>query len=243
MNAPLLTQKRVPGIVGISTFVDHAYQLAMQRTAVAAAGDPDGPINQLRTATVTLDFHRLVTNLKAGRKDEAEEQVAKTSQALAAAGADFIVVTSGTTSTLTARARERVSIPFLDIAEACLKGDGPAGPVGLLSTSYTVAGGIFHAAAKRRDLALVVPQPQTAERVDRAIFGELVRGSASEGGMQVFRDAIAELAAAGARSIILGNTDLTLVVDDLRRTSTVPLVDSVQAHATAAAHAALTGEI
>src|SRR6185437_12102221 len=112
------------------------------------------------------------------------------------------------TSTLTTRARERVSLPFLDIAEACLREATPAGPIGLLCTSYTTAGGMFDAAAKRRGATLIVSPTDTAARVDQAIFGELVRGETSDAGLRVFHDAIEELANSGATSIILGNTDL-----------------------------------
>jgi aspartate racemase len=238
----ILEQKLVPGLIGISTYVDYAYQKEMQLTAIAAAGT-SGPINQLRTVTVTLDFNLLVTNLREGRKAAAEEQVAVAARALAAAGSDFIVVTSGTTSTLTARARESVSVPFLDIAEACLREATPEGPIGLLCTSYTTAGGLFHAAAKRRGATLIVSPTDTAERVDQAIFGELIRGETSDAGLRVFHDAIEELTSLGAASIILGNTDLTLVADILQKTTEVPLIDSARAHARNAAHAALAGQL
>jgi aspartate racemase len=237
---PILTQKLIPGIVGISTYVDFAYQKEMQLAAVAAAGT-SGPVNQLRSVTVTLDFNLLVTNLQAGRKRAAEEQVAAAVVALARAGADFAVVTSGTTSTLTALAREQVSIPFLDLAEACFKPARPAGPVGLLCTSYAAKGGFFQEAATRRQTPLIVPPSDTAEHVDRAIFGELVCGAVSDSGLQIFRDALAGLVAAGAASIILGNTDLTLVESDLQKTCPVPLIDSARAHARDAARAALSG--
>ena len=238
----ILSQQWVPGIVGISTYVDYAYQKEMQLTAIKAAGT-QGPINQLRTVTVTLDFNLLVANVQSGRKEAAEEQVAVTAQALQAGGADFIVVTSGTTSTLTARARQRVSIPFLDLAEAAWIDVTPATPVGLLSTTYAAAGGIFQAVAERRGAKLILPQPQTAACVDQAIFGELIRGQVSEQAVQILRDAIAELVDRGSVSIILGNTDMTLAADQLQKTASVPLIDSARAHARAAARAALDGRL
>jgi aspartate racemase len=238
----ILTQQLVPGIVGISTYVDYAYHKEMQLTAIAAAGSR-GPINQLRTVTVTLDFNLLVTNLQVGRRDAAEEQVAVASQALEAAGSDFIVVTSGTTSTLTARALQRVSIPFLDIAEACWKQARPAGPVGLLCTRYAAAGGIFQAAAMRNGATLILPPPDTAERIDRTIFGELICGDVSDTCLRVLGTAIEELAAMEVASIILGNTDMTLAAEDLQKMTTIPLIDAARAHARDAAHIALTGRL
>jgi aspartate/glutamate racemase len=241
-NMSVLSQRLVPGIVGISTYVDCVYQKEMQLTAVRAAGIK-GPINQLRTVTVTLDFNMLVANLQAGRKEAAEEQVAVTAEALQAAGADFLVVTSGTTSTLTGRARARVSIPFLDLADAAWKEASQAGPVGLLCTSYATAGGIFQATADRHGAMLVLPSLRTAQRIDEVIFGELICGEVSEGGVGVLRDAIAELVERGAVSIILGNTDMTLAADRLKQLTPAALIDSARAHARAAGRAAVEGHL
>lgn len=238
----VLSQNLVPGIVGISTYVDYVYQKEMQLAARGAAGNK-GPINQLRTVTVSLDFNLLVRNLQAGQKEAAEEQVAAACQALESAGADFIVVTSGTTSTLTLRARQRVSIPFLDLAEACWTDLQPPGPVGLLCTRYAAAGGIFQAAAARHGTTLILPVPQTTERVDQAIFGELVCGDVSDACVRIFSDAIAEMVDQGASSIILGNTDMTLAVAHLEKAVSIPLIDAARSHARVAAHAALEGKL
>lgn len=235
-----LVQRLVPGIVGISTFVDYVYQKEMQQTATAAAGTT-GPINQLRTVTATLDFSLLVANLQTGRKDAAEEQVAVACQALVAAGSDFIVVTSGTTSTLTSLARQKVSVPFLDLAEACWTQAKPATPIGLVCTRYATVGGIFQRAAARHGATLLLPPAGTAERVDQAIFSELVLGNPSPACLGVLAAAIEELAAMGAASVILGNTDMSLAAEQLQRASPVPLIDAARAHARAAAHIALTG--
>jgi aspartate racemase len=234
-----MQQKLVPGIVGISTYVDFAYQKAMQLAAVEAAG-VDGPINRLRSVVATLDFHLLIENLRADKRADAEAQVTEAIETLARARADFIVVTSGTTSTLTGPARERVKLPFLDLATACFKPNPPAAPVGLLATGYTVKAGQFDAAARAK---MVVPKDKTQQRVDQAIFGDLVRGNPSRASIDIFREALAELASASTKSIILGNTDLTLVAAELQKTSAVPLIDSTTAHARAAARAAISGTL
>lgn len=233
----------MPGIVGISTYVDYVYQKELQLAALAAAGG-EGPINQLRTATVTLDFNRLIVNLQAGQRDAAIDQVTEAVQALAAAGADFVVVTSGTTSTLTGGARRKVSIPFLDLGEATWhEVPAQAGPVGILATSYAAAGGIFQAPAQRHSRTVVLPSQDTQRDADEVIFRELVRGQVSERVISALRAAIAELAQKGAASIILGNTDMSLAAAELQKTSPVPLIDSSRAHARAAARAALAGHI
>jgi aspartate racemase len=234
-----MQQKLVPGIVGISTYVDFAYQKVMQ-LAAAETGGADGPINQLRTVTATLDFHLLIENLRADRRADAEAQVTEAIETLARAGADFIVVTSGTTSTLTGPARHRVKLPFLDLAAACFKPTPPPAPVGLLATGYTVKAGQFDAATGAKT---IVPNDKTQQRVDQAIFGDLVRGNPVRVTIDIFREALAELATAGAKSVILGNTDLTLVAAELQKTSALPLIDSTTAHARDAARAAITGTV
>jgi aspartate racemase len=237
-----IAQKLVPGIVGISTYVDAVYHAEMQQTALAASGEP-GPINRLRTVTVTLDFKQLLANLFAGDIAAAEEQVADAAFAIERAGADFVVVTSGTTSTLTARARERVRLPFLDLADAAMAeavaGGAPA--IGLVATRRAAGGGIFQAAAEARRAQLLTPPPDTAARIDAVIFDELVCGTVTDTGVSVLRDAIAALAQRGARAVILGNTDMTLAAARLAEAAPVPLVDGTRAHARAAARAALAG--
>jgi aspartate racemase len=238
----VLSQKLVPGIVGISTYVDYAYHKEMQLAAVGAAGT-SGPINQLRSVTVTLDFNLLVLNLQAGRRSAAEEQVAAACRSLEAAGADFVVVTSGTTSTLTTAARQHTSIPFLDLAEACWRRTPMPAKVGLLSTRYAAAGGLFQAAAKRHGAELVLPPENLAERIDHVIFGDLIRGDVSSECIRVLGVAIDQVQGSGAAAIILGNTDMTLAVEQLQKMAAVPLVDAARAHARDAAHAALTGAV
>jgi aspartate racemase len=235
-----MQQKLVPGVVGISTYVDFAYHRAMQIEACRIAGT-SGPINQLRTITVALDFSLLLANLRDGRRGAAQAQVTEAIRTLAAAGASFVVVTSGTTSTLTGPAREETALPFLDLADAAWHEARAGAPVGLLATGYAVAGGLFQAAAARHGGKLVLPSAATAKRVDCVIFDELVCGRVTDDVVTTLTDAVRELAQLGAGSVILGNTDMSLATDKLAPGSPVPLVDASLAHARAAARAALSG--
>jgi aspartate racemase len=234
-----MSQVLTPGLVGISTYVDYVYHREIQETATRESGT-NGPINQLRVITATLDFRRLVTNLRDGRLEDAEEQVATAAETLAAGGADFLVVTSGTTSTLTTRAREQVSLVFLDLAEAAWQEAGGARRVGVLSTRRAAAGGIFQAAAERRGATLLLPRADVAAQLDDVIFSELIHGRVTQAAVRVLHDTVAELAGAGAETVILGNTDMTLAAGRLVDTA-VPVIDSARAHARASARAALRG--
>lgn len=237
-----MNQKLVPGVVGISTYVDFAYHREMQLEACRLAGTR-GPINQLRAVTVALDFNLLLENLRGGRRDAAEAQVTEAIRTLTAAGAGFIVITSGTTSTLAGPARQTVGLPFLDLAEAAMQEARAGAPVGLLATSFAVAGGLFQAAATRRSGKVILPSAETAVRLDRVIFDELVCGRVTDEGVQTLREAVVEVARSGAGSVILGNTDMSLATEKLAAGSPVPLVDGSLAHARAAARAALSGVV
>lgn len=235
-----LSQQLVPGVVGISTYVDGVYHRAMQLAAVAAANS-NGPINQLRVLTATLDFRELIANLMTGLVDAAERQVAAAVETLEAGGADFVVVTSGTTSTLTRLAHERTSMHFLDLAAAAWGEVADVRTCGVLCTRRATAGGIFQRVADQRGVQLLESTPPVAGHVDEVIFGELVHGEVSESGLRVLQDGINDLVDRGAEIVILGNTDMTLALAELTASTQVPLVDSATAHARAAAHAALHG--
>jgi aspartate racemase len=237
-------QQATPGIVGISTYVDHLYQLEMQQTAAATMGS-SGPINRLRSITVTLDFAALVARLAAGDVSAAEQQVTEAARAIHAGGADFLVVTSGTTSTLAAPAQAELGLPILELADAACSAFASLGGTvaGLLSTRRAASAGRFPSAAEVHGVQLVPLSPRAAEAVDSAIFSDLVYGRMPAGCADVLRDAMAELASEGADAIIVGNTDMSLWIDSLQDGSPVTLVDAARAHARAAATAALTGRI
>src|SRR5690606_34389462 len=104
------------------------------------------------------------------------------------------------------------------------------------------AGGTFQAAAHRRGATLLLPRPPLAAGIDALIFDELFYGRVTERAVRTLREAVAELADAGAERVILGNTDMTLAVDRMGETA-VPIIDGACAHARASARAALRGEL
>ena len=75
------------------------------------------------------------------------------------------------------------------------------------------------------------------------IFDDLIRGDVSDACIEVFGLAVEQLHAAGAQAIILGNTDMTLAAQDLRKKAAIPLIDAALAHARDAADAALRGSL
>lgn len=162
-----------------------------------------------------------------------------TARNLERAGADFLVIPCNTAHHFLEAIRRAVRIPVLDITEAVARRAEGFSAVGLLATRATVAAGLYQKALGRRGCRVVVPSPKAQERVDRAIFAV----KAGDLGSQVrgwVREAARELLADGAQALVLGCTEIPLVVDP--QEWSVPVLDSTALLAEAAVEEALREE-
>ncbi|WP_157981723.1 aspartate/glutamate racemase family protein [Protaetiibacter intestinalis] len=232
-------QRLVPGIIGFAPATDAVY-LRELHAAVPTA--QLGTVNTLRSVTASLDTDAFFALDVAGRKAEAEALILAVARSLRAAGADFLVVTSNTGSIILEGAAEQV-LPILDIFAATVDAAVDAGFArpGLLSTARTAASGRYHAAADRRGAVVSTPPRARIAGIDALIGREAIRGVQTPESLRVLQDAVDELAAAGADSVILGCTDLVLYGPDRIGHGVLPVVDSTHAHARAAARLALGG--
>jgi aspartate racemase len=235
-------QKWVPGIVGISLYVDHVYYREIHSAAMDKGGN-DKELNRLRTVLCTLDFNELVRNLLNGQRKEAQLQVISTALQVEAAGADFLVITSGTGTTLLSEMSQRISIPVLDlVGVACRQlSNSNARRVGLLSTSQTLAGGLFQKQGAEYGISVIAPRPETMAAVDDVIFRELIFGAVSESALQCLGAAVREFEEMNVDSVILGCTDLTLLAETIANSAGIPLLDVARLHAATAGRVALAG--
>ncbi|MCS7236270.1 MAG: amino acid racemase [Armatimonadota bacterium] len=162
-----------------------------------------------------------------------------TAQNLERAGADFLVIPCNTAHHFLDSIRRAVKIPVLDITEAVARSAEGLSVVGLLATHATVVAGLYQRALGSRGCRVLVPTPQRQDLVDRAIravkagqLGSQVRAWVREAGL--------ELVASGAQALVLGCTEIPLVVD--ARDWTVPVLDSTALLAQAAVEEALRDE-
>lgn len=159
-----------------------------------------------------------------------------TARNLERAGADFLVIPCNTAHHFLDSIRRSVRIPVLDITEVVAERAGRFSRVGLLATRATVVAGLYQRALGRRGCEVVVPSPSRQELVDRAIFavkagdlGARVRGWVREAGR--------ELLEGGAQALVLGCTEVPLVVE--AEEWPVPVLDSTALLAEAAVEEAL----
>ncbi|MER3455435.1 MAG: aspartate racemase [candidate division GAL15 bacterium] len=174
-------------------------------------------------------------HILAGGEDPTPALVA-TAQNLERAGADFLVIPCNTAHHFLDRIRAAVRIPVLDITEAVADRAAAFSAVGLLATRATVVASLYQKALAKHGCRVLVPSPRRQEQVDRAIYAV----KAGDLGPRVrawVREAAEELISGGAQALVLGCTEIPLVVDP--EEWGVPVLDSTALLAEAAVREAL----
>ena len=161
-------------------------------------------------------------------------------QRLERGGADFLVLCTNTMHKAADEMQRGVSIPLLHIADATaaeVKGRGLS-KVGLLGTRFTMEEDFYRGRlAEQHGLKVLIPTEAEREIVDRVIYEELCTGKIVAASREDYRRVMAHLAEQGAQGIVLGCTEIGLLVRD--EDSQVPLFDTTRIHAVAAAEYAL----
>ncbi len=159
---------------------------------------------------------------------------------LQAGGADLLVVCTNTMHTLAGRIEAECPLPLLHIADPTAAAILQAGirKVGLLGTAFTMEQAFYRDRLQERfGLQVLVPEAEDRRSVHDIIYQELIAGVVRERSRQVYADVIARLVERGAEAIILGCTEIMLLVRP--EDSAVPLFDTTALHARAAVDAAL----
>ena len=143
-------------------------------------------------------------------------------------GADFYVCPDNTAHIVLEKIAHELPIPGLHIADVVCREIESHGwtRVGLLGTKWTMTGPVYAAALAKRGLERLVPDEATRERLNDAIFDELCLGNFMGTATERFVEAITELRARGAECVILGCTEIPLVITE--RNSPLPILDSTR---------------
>ncbi|MEK7346854.1 MAG: aspartate/glutamate racemase family protein [Pseudomonadota bacterium] len=199
-----------------------------------------GGLHSAKLVLVSVDFHEIEALQRAGDWDAAGAAMAQAAQALAAAGADLVVLCTNTMHKVAHHIEAAVNIPLLHIADptaAALKQAGVQ-RVGLLGTRFTMEQAFYRdRLTEQHGLQVIIPSADQRESVHRIIYEELCLGTIRAESREVYRQVMASLVAQGAQAIILGCTEISLLVSE--QDSTVPLFDTTGLHARAAAMQAL----
>jgi aspartate racemase len=194
-----------------------------------------GGLHSAQLVIYSVDFEPVERLQRDGRWDEAGAVLAHAARALEAADAECVVLCTNTMHKVAPAIESAVSIPLLHIADATAAAVVAAGhtDTGLLGTRFTMEEPFYRdRLAEQHGLRVLVPNRADRDLVDRVIFSELCVGRISEDSRTRYRDILHRLAGAGAQAIVLGCTEISLLVgsDD----APVPLFDSTSLHAAAA---------
>lgn len=201
-----------------------------------------GGLHSARVIVYSVDFHDIEQLQHAGRWDEAGALLADAANALARAGADFLVLGTNTMHKVAPAIEAAVTIPLLHIADPTARAIKSAGitTVGLLGTRFTMEQDFYRGRMEAtHGMTVLVPDLADRETVHRIIYEELCMGVVNAASRDAYRAIIARLVDKGAQAVILGCTEISLLVGPAD--ATVPLFDTTALHAQAAAERALDG--
>ncbi len=199
-----------------------------------------GGLHSARVVLYSVDFHDIERLQHAGRWDEAGAMLASAARALQAAGADFLLLCTNTMHKVAPAIETAVTIPLLHIADPTAEAVKQAGirTVGLLGTRFTMEEDFYRGRlAARHGLEVIIPDVADRDLVHRVIYEELCLGVTRDASRTAYRDVIGRLVAQGAQGIILGCTEIGLLVKP--EDAPVPLFDTTLLHAANAVDVAL----
>nr|AGS49946.1 aspartate racemase [uncultured bacterium esnapd26] len=189
----------------------------------------------------SVDYTTVEDLIFAGRWAEAGELLAGAGVSLEAMGADLLLICSNTFSRVNDEVQRAASVPVLHVADAVGGEVSARGmrKVGLLGTRFTMEESFYTDRLAGHGFEVVVPGRDERELVHRVIFEELIRGVLRPESRDAYVRTIAGLAAQGAEAVILGCTEIELLITD--KDTVIPLLPSARLHAEAAVAFALAG--
>ncbi|MCX5071485.1 aspartate/glutamate racemase family protein [Streptomyces sp. NBC_00513] len=198
-----------------------------------------GGLHSARCVLYSVDFAEIERLQAQGRWDEAGEVLADAARSLEAAGADLVLLCTNTMHKVADQVQAAVSVPLLHLADATAEAVRARGlrRVGLLGTAFTMEQDFYRGRLAAGGLEVSVPDADERALVHRVIYEELCIGVVREESRTAYREVIADLVAAGAEGIVLGCTEIELLVG--AEDSPVPVFPTARIHAAAAVDAAL----
>ena len=231
--------QKVIGLIGGMSWESSAeyYRIINERVR-----DRLGGLHSARCLMWSFDFAQVEALQHAGRWDAATELMIEAAQRLERGGADFVMICTNTMHKMAREVEAAISIPLLHIADPTaqrIRADG-LNRIGLLGTAFTMEQEFYKGRLiDHHGLDVLVPDETDRAVVHRIIYEELVQGRIEPSSREAYRGVIARLVARGAQAIILGCTEIMLLVS--AEDSSVPLYDTTTLHAEAAVERAIGG--
>ena len=199
-----------------------------------------GGLHSAKSMMYSVDFAEIEALQHTGRWDEATQAMIEAARHVEAGGADFLIICTNTMHKMADEVEAAIGIPLLHIADATaetIKSQGLT-KIGLLGTKFTMEEDFYRGRlVEKHGLDVLIPATEDREIVHRVIYDELVLGEIKPESREAYKKIIEKLIAAGAQGIILGCTEIGLLVK--AKDSRVPLFDTTYIHAVSAVEMAL----
>lgn len=197
-----------------------------------------GGLHSAKIILYSVDFAQIEKYQADGDWDKSAEELTEAARKLEAAGSDFIVICTNTMHKIVPRIQPQIHIPILHIADAAAEAILQVGMkrVALLGTKYTLTQDFYKGKLLEKGLEVLIPDAVGIKKVNDIIYNELCLGIISDDSRNVFMQIIKDFKDQGAEAVILGCTEIGLLI---RQTdSCLPVFDTTLIHAQAAAQKA-----
>ncbi len=199
-----------------------------------------GGFHSAKIILYSVNFHEIERMLQSGDWIAAGKLLVQAGNSLMAGGADFLILCTNTMHRIAEMIENEVGIPLYHIADATAKEINQAGltRIGLLGTRFTMEQDFFKdRLLHQHGIEIIIPDEKSRESIHRIIFEELCQGIILEKSRSIYRDIINKLIDKQVQGIILGCTEIPMLIN--KEDSSVPLFDTTAIHACAAAEVSL----
>ena len=201
-----------------------------------------GGLHSAKIILYSVDFAEIEECQANGDWEKSAGILANAAVSLQKAGADFIVICTNTMHKVAPEISDKIEIPIIHIADATADALIESGikTAALLGTKYTMQQDFYKERLIKRGISVLIPGDKDIETVNRVIYDELCRGVISSPSRDEYVRIIGELKRRGAEAVILGCTEIGLLVDG--KSSPLPVFDTTVIHAEKAALYSINGE-
>ncbi|EEK79135.1 aspartate/glutamate racemase family protein [Bacillus cereus] len=198
-----------------------------------------GGLHSAKCMINSVDFEEIERFQSNGDWNCAGEVLGNAAYSLQIGGADFIIICTNTMHKVVDKIKKNINIPVVHIADATAKEIKRKGiqTVGLLGTRYTMEQDFYKSRIEENDIKVIVPSEKNREKVSEVIYTELCLGKIVSQSRECYKKVIEELVEKGAQGIILGCTEIGLLVK--QEDVPVPVFDTTHIHAIEAVNVSL----
>ncbi len=198
-----------------------------------------GGLHSAKLLLYSVDFSEIEKCQADGDWDKSADILSEAAKSLELAGANFIVICTNTMHKVVPQIQEHINIPIIHIADATAKElkKNNIKKVALLGTKYTMTEDFYKTRIESNKIQVIIPSKSDIELINHVIYDELCLGTINEESKNAFTRIIDELKEDGAEGVILGCTEIGLLVK--QQDSSLPVFDTTQIHAKVAALTAI----